>query len=143
MTSLQNTGCWCLSHWLSSFFYISTLNISWTLLQSLLTILFSERTLRSFRCIEIFAQTVSNFLPPSAENTKKEASFDILMTITLRSKLDKGPHFFYLLFELYPLVYFISAFFQDLQNSIPCGPPSLHFVLVCKIPWQRWNFQAC
>ena len=37
-------------------------------------------------------------------------------------------HFFYLLFELYPLVYFIFAL-QDLQNSIS----EEVYVLVCKI----------
>ena len=42
-------------------------------------------------------------------------------------------HFSDLLVELAPLVYLISAF-QDLQNSIPCDPPCLHYVLVCKIP---------
>ena len=37
-------------------------------------------------------------------------------------------HYFHLLFELYQLVYFISAF-EDLQNSISWGPPfALHLL---------------
>ena len=51
---------------------------------------------------------------------KKRAISIVVMTITpLR-----------LLFELYPLVYFISAL-QDLQKKVH-GVPPLHFVLVCK-----------
>ena len=39
--------------------------------------------------------------------------------------------FFHLLFHLYPFVHFIFAF-QDLENSVPWGPP-LHYLLVYKI----------
>ena len=48
------------------------------------------------------------------------AIFDILMTITLEVNVitTQMTPFFHLLFELYPLVYLISAF-QYLQHSIP------------------------
>ena len=55
------------------------------------------------------------------------------MTITPETNMitEQMAPFFYLLFEFYPLVYFIFAF-QDLQNSVPWGGPLYYFV-VCKI----------
>ena len=41
------------------------------------------------------------------------------------------PYFFHLLFELCPMVYFISAF-QDLQNSVPWGPSPL-CIMFCSV----------
>ena len=80
-------------------------------------------------------QTVTDFLLVSAENTKNEL-FRHFKDHNLQEytwELDKWPHSFHLLLELYLLVYFIFAF-QDLQNSAPWGPPPpLHNALVCKI----------
>ena len=56
------------------------------------------------------------------ENTK--ANFEILMTITPRVNMNSIPWYIWncWIVQLYPLVYFIFAF-QDLQNSVPWGPP--------------------
>ena len=55
------------------------------------------------------------------------------MTITLGVNFitRQMTSFFSSTHELYALVYFLSAF-QNLQNSIPWGPP-LHYFPVCKI----------
>ena len=52
------------------------------------------------------------------------------MTITLGVNMNEY-NFSHLIFELYPLIYFIFLL-QELQNSIPWVPPS-HYVLLCKI----------
>ena len=55
------------------------------------------------------------------------------MTITPGINMINGQMtpFSYLLFELYPLVYFIFAF-QYLQDSVPWDPP-LRYLMDCKI----------
>ena len=51
-------------------------------------------------------------------------NFDILMTITLEVNMinKQMTHFSHLLFELYPLVYFIFGF-REHQNLVSWGPP--------------------
>ena len=70
MTTLKNTGFWYFLL-IQYFFYIFTLIIS----QSLLTISFSEKKNQYYLSgpLKYFAQTVTNFLLPSAENTKNES----------------------------------------------------------------------
>ena len=66
-----------------------------------------------------FLQTATDFASISRKY-KKWAIFDIFMTITPRANMitRQMTPFFHLLFELYPLVFFISSF-EDLQNSVP------------------------
>ena len=69
--------------WLSSFLeFIPSISHEWQL-QDQLNIPLSERTQRDLSgALKCFAYTVTNVLLPSAKNTKNEAFFDILMTIT-------------------------------------------------------------
>ena len=98
--------------------------------------------------LKCFDQDVANFLVSSAENTKKshvlhfnnhnsENKHDFYHLLNILTP------FFYLLFDLYLLVYLIFAF-QELQNSISVVS-HLPSVVVCKIHiyLQWWQFEAC
>ena len=66
---------------------------------------------------------MTNCLLLLAENTKNEPFVTKLITVTLGLNMitsQNDPIFLHLLFELHPLIYFISTF-KDLQNSDSWG----------------------
>ena len=79
-------------------------------------------------CNSIFGNSSS-----AANNTQSRLPFTLsFQFLWLWNNHYKWPHFFHLLIELHPLVYFIFLHFKTFKIQF-CGVPSLHCVLVCKI----------
>ena len=113
---MQEFGIFC---WLSSFSDISILNISQMVTPKPInhTILWKSLT-RSFSCSKYFAQTVTNFLLSSAENTKKKwVICDIGSTI----------------YSLSSNRWYISFPYFNICKIQFIGVFAFHYVLVCKM----------
>ena len=123
---MQEFGIFC---WLSSFSDISILNISQMVTPKPInhTILWKSLT-RSFRCSKYFAQTVTNFLLSSAENTKKNESF---VTLGVQSTL------WVLTVGIFHFLILISVKFNSLGSLLSI----MFWSVKCTFTCQRWHFQ--
>ena len=110
--------------WVSIFFDILIVNISWKVAQTPINhSIFWKSVMRTFRCIYVNCFNRLRFLAEVTTNCKKCTFLDILRTITQEGNMETRqmtPFFSSTFYALFVTFIFI---FENSQNSFSCRPP--------------------